>query len=165
MPNVVLIDENDNVIGEMPKKEAHQKGLPHRVSVIYLLNDKGEILVQKRSDGRLDHSSAGHVDAGETYLQAAQREVEEELGVKNVELEEVGKIFNDEIEPSTGHHIRHQDTIFKVKANPVKVNKDEIQEVFWKDPKEILEDMAKDPTNLKYTNGFKIALKCLMENL
>jgi len=71
-------------LGEVSVPEAHQKGLLHRISVVYLTNNKNQILIQKRSDGRLDHSAAGHVDVGESYLAAAERELEEELGVRGL---------------------------------------------------------------------------------
>lgn len=92
MHNIDIVDKNDNVIGECSVKEAHEKKLLHRVSVVYLINDKKEILVQERmDDGRLDHSAAGHVDKGETYIDAAKRELKEELGVEFVTLKHLGK--------------------------------------------------------------------------
>ncbi|MDP3697036.1 MAG: NUDIX domain-containing protein [Candidatus Taylorbacteria bacterium] len=74
--NILWIDENKNDLGEISVTKAHQEGLLHRISVVYLTNDKNQILIQKRDDGRLDHSSAGHVDAGEPYPEAAKRELE-----------------------------------------------------------------------------------------
>lgn len=161
---VVLVDDSDTLLGEISYQEAHGKGLPHRVSVVYLYNDKGEILVQHRDDGRLDHSSAGHVDPGETYLEAAKRELEEELGVKTDSLEEFAKDKNIEFRPS-GDKIYHTYTMYKIKAKPLKINKDEIRGVYWEDPKIVLEDMGKDPDNIKYTNGFKVSLKDYLKSL
>ena len=77
MVNITFVDEQDNVIGAGSKQEAWTKGIYHRVSRIFLFNSKGELLIQKRSDncvslpGRWDQSAAGHVDEGETYLEAA----------------------------------------------------------------------------------------------
>lgn len=164
MGHIVLIDDNDNVLGTIPYEEAHKKGLPHRVSVVYLYNDKGEILVQHRDDGRLDHSSAGHVDPGEDYLQAAKRELFEELGVENVSLEEFAKALNIE-NRSNGDNIKHQYAIYKCKAQPGKINEAEVQKVYWAKPEEILSDMEKDPDNVKYTKGFKVSIKHYLKNL
>jgi len=66
--NIVVVNEKDEVIGVMSRAEAHKNGIPHRIAVIYVENQKGEILVQVRMTGRLDHSSAGHVDPGEEYI-------------------------------------------------------------------------------------------------
>jgi len=46
---VILVDINDNPIGEMEKLEAHEKGLLHRAFSIFLFNDHGEMLLQKRA--------------------------------------------------------------------------------------------------------------------
>jgi isopentenyldiphosphate isomerase len=58
------------------------------MNVIIIFNDKGEILLQKRSmtkdlfPGMLGVSVGGHVNKGESYEEAAKRETEEELGVQ-----------------------------------------------------------------------------------
>ena len=36
--NVILVDENDNQVGLMPKLEAHQKGLLHRAFSVFIFN-------------------------------------------------------------------------------------------------------------------------------
>ncbi len=70
------------------KKEAHEKGLWHRAVHVWFVNSKNEILLQKRSEkkeslpGLYDISAAGHLSAGDTSIQGALREVEEELGIK-----------------------------------------------------------------------------------
>ena len=80
---VDIVDEQDEVVGQITKEEAHAKQLAHRIGVVFVFY-KGKLLVQRRTlekDGLLDHSTAGHVGAGETYQQAAQREMDEEIGV------------------------------------------------------------------------------------
>ncbi|MBU6415197.1 NUDIX domain-containing protein [Patescibacteria group bacterium] len=159
MSNVIWVDENDNVLGEITREKAHQEGLLHRVAVIYLVNDKGDILVNERAkDGHFDHSSAGHVDVGENYFEAAKRELEEELGVVDVELQNIGsscaqdknKMFNS----------RHIFRVYVCKANPVKLKKDEVKSVYWANPKKIYEDMKINPQN--YTGGFKSTLRLFL---
>ena len=50
MSNVIWVDDKDNVLGEITRQKAHQEGLLHRVAVIYLVNEKGEILINERAD-------------------------------------------------------------------------------------------------------------------
>ena len=70
------------------KKEAHEKGLWHKASHIWFVNDKKEILLQKRSDtmishpGEYDISAAGHLSAGDSPISGALREIKEELGLE-----------------------------------------------------------------------------------
>ena len=69
------------------RKEVHRDGDWHRVVHVWLVNPHGELLIQKRSmlkeayPGLWDISAAGHVSWGETFLEAAQKELSEELGV------------------------------------------------------------------------------------
>ena len=49
---VILVDEQDNPIGLMEKLEAHQKALLHRAFSVFVLNDKGEIMLQQRADNK-----------------------------------------------------------------------------------------------------------------
>ena len=46
---VVLVNENNEVLGLMPKIEAHEKGLLHRAISILLYNSSGEMLIQQRA--------------------------------------------------------------------------------------------------------------------
>ncbi len=89
-----VVDERDRVVGQATRGEVHRKGLLHRSVHILLFNSKGQLFLQKRSmekdenPGYWDTSSAGHLNAGEGYLDAAHRELMEELGV-DAELEEL----------------------------------------------------------------------------
>lgn len=164
MNNVILVDNHDNIIGEIDRETAHKQGLLHRVSVTYLINDKEEILVNERAkDSHLDHSSAGHVEIGESYLEAAKRELEEELGLVNVKLQDIGSTQAQNTGISfkgTTFNIRHMFRVYVCKANPVKLDKDEVKNVFWANPKEVWKDMQINPE--KYTNGFKSTLKLFL---
>lgn len=161
--NVVWVDENDNELGIVAREKAHREGLIHRIAVIYLTKKSGEILIQERMSGRLDHSSAGHVDIGEDYLQAAKRELKEELGV-DCELVEIGKTISDEVEPETSQNrIRHIFKIFECKAEPGRLAKNEVRSVFWANPKTIFEEMKDDIGNKKFCGGFKASLKFFLE--
>jgi 16S rRNA (adenine1518-N6/adenine1519-N6)-dimethyltransferase len=83
-----LVDENDDVIGSMSRDEVHARNERHRAIHVQIFNEAGEVFLQKRSiwkdrsPGKWDSSTAGHVDAGETYEQAARRELMEEIGVE-----------------------------------------------------------------------------------
>jgi 16S rRNA (adenine1518-N6/adenine1519-N6)-dimethyltransferase len=84
---VDVADEKDDIIGEALKSECHEKGLWHRGVAIIVKNKQNKILIQKRSPYKekrpnlLCISASGHVLKGETYEQAAKRELQEELGI------------------------------------------------------------------------------------
>ncbi|NTU74399.1 NUDIX domain-containing protein [Candidatus Roizmanbacteria bacterium] len=96
-----IVDEEDNVIGSITRREAHRSPhLIHRASAVLIYNQKGEMLIQKRSmtkdtfPGCWAYSVGGHVGYGENYLEVAVRETKEEIGVdaKADEFRQLGKI-------------------------------------------------------------------------
>jgi isopentenyl-diphosphate delta-isomerase type 1 len=137
-PPIQIVDENDNPIGQSDMFEAHEKGLIHRIVRVMVENDNGQILLQKRSEhmhrwpNSWDCSAAGHVDVGEDYMVAAKRELKEELGIKNVELKELGSYYTeDKSEP--GVTLKRFNRAYKVIYNqtPDKVDPYEVSEIKW----------------------------------
>jgi len=99
--DVVYVDSSDTVIGSGSIQHAVENGIIRRVSRILIFNPQGEMLLQQRSatisyPGLWNNSASGHVDVGETYLEAAVRELEEEMGIKDTPLSEIGKFYGDE---------------------------------------------------------------------
>ena len=44
-----VVDENDNVIKQMPRSEVHAAGLKHRAVHVLVFNGEGEVFMQKRA--------------------------------------------------------------------------------------------------------------------
>ena len=92
-----VVDDQDRLLGDAPRAEVHGNNLRHRAVHILIFNHSGELFLQKRSRWKdrhpclWDSSAAGHVDAGEDYDVAANRELQEELGV-SAELTRVVKL-------------------------------------------------------------------------
>ncbi|MES2014706.1 MAG: NUDIX domain-containing protein [Patescibacteria group bacterium] len=167
MANIVYVDEHDNVIGAGPRREALEKGITHRVARIFLFNKKGEVLMQKRAEhllslpGRWDQSAAGHVDEGESYLQAAEREMREEIGLSNIPLALVGKFFyTEEIdEPLVKKRFN---TLYTAKYDgEIHFNTDEVSEVRWIPPAQLKQLMEAKPSD--FTQGSIESFKYLSE--
>lgn len=98
---IVTVDEQDTVVGSVETiAEAIEKGFYRRIVRVFLKDNEGNILIQKRSKNvryplLLDQSAGGHVDEGEEYTQAALRETEEELGLTGVNLTEIVVSFKE----------------------------------------------------------------------
>ena len=86
--SVILVDTNDNELGEMQKMEAHYKGILHRAFSIFIFNTKGELLLQQRalnkyhSGGKWTNTCCSHPRIGETTQNAANRRLREEMGME-----------------------------------------------------------------------------------
>ncbi len=83
-----VVDEDDQVINQLPRSVVHAKKLLHRAASVFVFNSAGELLLQKRSankdefPGCFTASASGHLSTGEEYDIAMQREMEEEIGLK-----------------------------------------------------------------------------------
>ena len=82
-----IVDDRDRVIGKQTRQEVHRRGVKHRAVHVLVVNERGEVYLQKRSfkkdtfPGAWDSSSSGHVNSGETYDACAVRETREEIGL------------------------------------------------------------------------------------
>lgn len=83
-----IVDMQGQPTGELVDKAAiHDQGLWHRDVHVWVTNGF-DVLQQQRAwdksimPGEWDVSVGGHVAAGESYLEAAQRETAEELGME-----------------------------------------------------------------------------------
>ena len=84
-----ILDENGNKTGNTKlRKEVHRDGDWHKAVHIWVLNENGDVLLQRRSADKdsnpnmLDISSAGHLSAGDESLTGAIRELKEELNIE-----------------------------------------------------------------------------------
>ena len=92
-----LANEEDYPVDVAVRGEPIPEGRCPMIAGIFLFNSKGNIILQKvaltkKTDpGKWSYSAAGHIDAGETYEQAALRELSEEMGIKATKIDFIGK--------------------------------------------------------------------------
>lgn len=101
------------------KSEAHKNGWYHNTIHLWLYTQNGQILLQQRSHKKSiypllwDVSVAGHIDAGESFIEAAMRETKEEIGLTlhPDDFEKIGvekhesSFHNGTIQNNEFHHI------------------------------------------------------------
>ena len=86
-PLVVHVNEANEVLGYVPKMEAHQKGILHRAFSVLLFNSKGEWLIHRRalkkyhSPGLWTNTVCSHPYPNEDITAAANRRLQEEMGL------------------------------------------------------------------------------------
>ena len=135
---VILVDENDNQVGVMPKLEAHQKGLLHRAFSVFIFNSKYELLLQKRasskyhSGGLWTNTCCSHPREGEEILDAAKRRLIEEMGIDTSLRKVHDFIYKAELDNDlTEHEFDH--VLYGIYNEDPIINKDEADDFKWID--------------------------------
>ena len=151
-----VVNEDDEVIGQQPRSVVHAKGLRHRAAHVLVFNAAEEIFLQLRSmakdnnPGMWDSACSGHVDAGESYADAAARELMEEIGLLvETPLEPLFKIAACE---DTGQEFVW---VYQTQSEgPFTLNTDEIDEGRWLSSEDVTSALAETPE--KYSPSFRL---------
>jgi isopentenyl-diphosphate delta-isomerase type 1 len=159
-----VVDEDDNVIGEATREECHsESGLIHRSVYIFVLNDRNDLFIQRRSmskdlyPGYYTGSATGHVDYGEDYDEAAGRELREELGI-DAPLQRLGKV------KSFSESEREISVIYICRCNgPFEFNRKEITEGIFMSIEDIKRSL--ETGERKFAYGFEVAFKELLAHI
>lgn len=155
---VILVDELDNEKGVMEKMEAHKKAILHRAISVFIINTKGEWLLQRRafgkyhSNGLWTNTCCSHPFPGELNIDAAHRRLMEEMGL-NSELKEIFQfIYREELDNNlTEHELDH--IFVGVTDKKPEINTSEVAEWKYMGYNELINDLELSPGN--YTIWFK----------
>lgn len=165
---VVLVNENDEVLGTMEKLEAHQKGVLHRAFSVFLFNEKGQMLLQKRaatkyhSPNKWTNTCCSHPMLNETYQDAALRRLREELGI----AAEIQPIFHFIYKADVGDGLwEHElDHVFIGNYEGVfQLNPEEVSEIRYITLDDLLQEVSSHPDD--FTEWFKIILSEYMSHI
>lgn len=156
---VILVNERDEQIGTMAKMEAHEKALLHRAFSVFIMNERGETMLQQRAADKYHspllwtNTCCSHQREGESNLVAGKRRLTEEMGF-SVELEELFSfIYKAPFDNGLTEHELDHVMIGSYNGRP-KINPDEVADWKWMKLEEIKESIASDPQ--LYTAWFKI---------
>lgn len=144
MEKIDVLDENGEKTGEVvSREEVHKLGLWHRCVHIWIVNRKGEILLQKRSAQKImspnkwTTATSGHLSAGDSSKQGAIRELSEEIGLQAKE-EELQYLFTvKENTVNEEKHVLDKEIIDvylmkkEVAIEELKLQVEEVSEVKW----------------------------------
>ena len=141
-----VVDKNGRIKGLAKRSEVHSDPtLIHRVVHVLVFDRRGRLLLQRRSikkdiaPGKWDTSVGGHVNPGEDILEAAKREMQEELGIKKCALAyQYSYMFSNHIESElvSTFTCQYNGKFF--------FNKDEIDEIAFWEIKEISTNLGRN---------------------
>jgi isopentenyl-diphosphate delta-isomerase len=159
---VVLVDEYDHELGFEEKMAAHRNGGKlHRAISVLVFNDKGQTLLQQRSDTKY-HSSGlwtntccSHPFKGESAIDAAHRRLEQEMGF-DCDLEEVFT-FIYKVDVGSGlTEWEFDHVVFGMYGGDPKPDPKEAKDWKWASLEWIKDDMVQNEDS--YTGWFKIMM-------
>jgi isopentenyl-diphosphate Delta-isomerase len=157
---VILVNNNDEILGVMEKMEAHQKGMLHRAFSIFIFNNKGEMLLQQRATGKYHsgglwtNACCSHPRPGEETIAAAKRRLKEELGFETDITKIFDFVYRVELDNELTEH--EFDHVFAGEYNGVvRFNTEEVKDICYRNPDEIRHSLELNPE--KYTEWFRIA--------
>ncbi len=133
---IPIVDEQGNIIGSEERSVVHANGLLHQEVMVIIRLPNNKVVFQKRSmlkdtnPGKVTYSASGHVEEGQTPLEAAIRELEEETGIKvppqdlrylgqciHVTKDPKNKIINNSLKYFYGHNFNGSLGDLKIEEN------------------------------------------------
>ena len=157
--NVILVDVLDKQIGLMPKLEAHEKGVLHRAFSVFIFNNKGELMLQRRalskyhSPGLWTNTCCSHQRDGESNILAAKRRLNEEMGFVAELIEKTSFVYKANFDNGLTEHELDHIIVGKYNHSPV-INSSEVDSWKWMSMEDIRNNINDQPHN--YTAWFKI---------
>ncbi len=165
---VILVDENDNEIGIMPKLEAHKKAVLHRAFSVFIFNDKKELMLQQRayhkyhSPGLWTNTCCSHQRQGESNIEAGKRRLKEEMGFVTDLRETISFIYKAPFDNGLTEHELDHIMVGYFNNNPTP-NTDEVEDWKWMSLNAIKKDIKNQPQY--YTAWFKIIFEKFYDHI
>ena len=157
---LILVNDNDEIIGYEQKDICHEgNGILHRAFSIFIFNERGELLLQKRSSGKplwpqyWSNSVCSHPRKGETYETASSRRLLEEIGMKS-DLTHLFKFRYQATFGDVGSENEVCVVFAGLSSGPVKANPDEIEEWRFVEVSKLNDELKQRPE--VFTPWFKM---------
>ncbi|MFA6254715.1 MAG: NUDIX domain-containing protein [Patescibacteria group bacterium] len=150
---IIIVDENDNVIGYKDRDAVKQEDI-YRVSALWVANSQGEIMLARRAltkshdPGKWGPAVAGTVEEGEDYRTNIIKEAEEELGLKNIALQEGSK---ERVSGKYNYFVKRYLVKIDKPETEFVINKDEVEEIKWFKREELKQEIQTNPDNFLKT--------------
>ena len=166
--NVILVNEHDEQIGLAEKLEAHKNGALHRAVSVFVFNQNGELLLQRRAltkyhgAGLWTNTCCTHPKDGETSEACAVRRLKEEMGI-NAEVEEqFSFIYKAEVENGLIEN-EYDHVFFAVYDGEINLNPNEAEDCKFVSLAKVFKDAEEHPE--QYSIWFRIIIDKFRDHL
>lgn len=170
MELIRVVDDDGNDTNEVLEREdVHDLSKLHNEVTIYIINRKGEVLLQRRSESRRFCPNmlgviAGHVGYLEDPLSCAKRELEEEVGLI-VNKEDICELCNKYlvIEKMNNHFMYPYYVITDFREDDFIIQKEEVSYVKWYSIDNLISLIEKEDKELVFKKEEINLFKMLMD--
>lgn len=155
--SIILVNNDDEEVGYGEKLQVHLKGQLHRAFSLFIVNNKHEVLIQKRaynkyhSGGLWTNACCSHPRAGEVIETSIRKRVFEELGLdisdsSFFEITELGKFrYFKQFDEYAEYEIDHAFVMYVNDCIELYPNPDEAADIKWIDLWDLGDWMASNP--------------------
>ncbi len=158
---ILLVNENDEIIGAEEKMEVHKTGKLHRAFSIFVFNSENKLLIHKRaiskyhSGGLWTNTCCSHQRDGEELYDSIHRRLKEEMGF-DCDLDEIFSLkYRAELDKELIEHEIDHVFIGEFDGEPI-LNPDEADEYAWVNLDDIVRQIREFPN--KFTYWFKLLI-------
>ena len=156
----VYDEKNEERIGIADRGVVHYYDLWHREIACWIINKKNEILLQRRSPNKKQNPNmlavtTGHIDLGETPIEACLREVSEEVGINDVKEEDFIYLDTFKAENKNNNHYKY---VYFLKTNKqledLTMQESEVSELIYVSLEKLKEMIASPNSELTFAKQF-----------
>ena len=162
---LIAVDEHDRETGVVKKMAAHREGILHRAFSIFVFDEAGRLLLQRRAAGKYhsgglwSNTCCSHPRAGESLLEAAPRRLREEMGFTCPLRAVFGFVYRAALDGGLVEHEFDHVVVGRFQGAPAPDLR-EVGEWKWERVPAIQSQLAEDPR--AFTAWFKPALDGLL---
>lgn len=158
---VILVDVFDRELGVGPKLAVHRSGLLHRAFSVFVTDESGRLLLQRRADskyhspGLWSNSCCGHPRPGEQTIDAAMRRLDEEMGIQCDLILVSSFLYKAHVDRDLLEHELDHVFVGTTDRQP-ECDPNEVSEFMWADVDTVITMLRDDPAS--FTAWFAKAL-------
>lgn len=156
MTKIIIVNEKDEIIGHKERESLNLEDI-YRVSALFVMNSKGDILLaqrsfnKKNSPGKWGPAVAGTNDVGETYTTNIIKEIKEEIGI---EIKNPTPIFKKRSALKNNYFVQWYFEIVDKDISEFTIQKEEVEKIKWLSKQDFFKEV--EDINSEILNSMRV---------